>query len=249
MWTWLPGHSPKLTGICSAAIWGATAMQGPMCIYNPAHKQLLMIWAASGHEVDWPRMERIWKSDCGPVTLARFWHLIKLQKLRQNLDQELRNRGLPATRPVIVPVPVKDMVTAARCQFAGNLRRSFPPSVVRWCLSQVRFSHGKFPRHRDSWTHIKDTRKLDWNKLHEVAPGSMYDALAGQNMQRIEQSWGCAMLSERRRTTEALSEIYGTSLCTRARVRADRMAMFAEELLAVILPSTGQMLGCLQAAH
>ena len=172
---------------------GATAMQGPMCIYNPAHKQLLMIWAASGHEVDWPRMERIWKSDCGPVTLARFWHLVKgpqrLQKLRQNLDQELRNRGLPATRPVFVPVPVKEMVTAARCQFAGSLRRSFPPSVVRWCLSQVRFSHGKFPRHCDSWTHIKDARKLDWNKLHEVAPGSMYDALAGQNMQRIEQSW------------------------------------------------------------
>ena len=171
----------------------ATAIAGPLSIYMPVFKQLLMIWAAAGNALDWSLLETTWKVPCGPVAVARLCHLVKgpqrLKRVRKLVNDALALRGLPTTRLTTIPVPIPEMVGPARRRFAETLGHVMPCQMVEWCMSRIRFSHCKIRSHKDSWTHVRDAKNLDWEVFRCTPAGTMQDALRGRAMQRVEKAW------------------------------------------------------------
>ena len=62
---------------CGLSAHDAHAELGAVSICQSCHRQLLLIWAASGHEVDWALLEKTWKVPCGPVALASFLYMVR----------------------------------------------------------------------------------------------------------------------------------------------------------------------------
>lgn len=132
---------------------------GPLDIYAPASRQLLIMWCGTKHAtLDWALLERKWKTGCAPAALSRALPLVAGQGRKalatRRINAVLRAKGLPAVSGIVCRCPRLSMLRVfrfiARRLILGS-NRGWNLDEKLWACSRIRLVPDSLPKLRDAW--------------------------------------------------------------------------------------------------
>ena len=108
---------------------GNSGAQGPLEIYNPRHRRLLMLHGIKQKgraTIDWERARMRWGDPIPQSTASGLAGKIDASSRRmllaKKIDQSLRDEGIPAESPVIIRVPDQNAIPGMKKFFRRALR-------------------------------------------------------------------------------------------------------------------------------